>query len=115
MAEIGNIHHFASQASVAKFAGLVWTQHHSGDFEASHTHLIQSGNCYLRYYLLEAANSVKRCDSEFQRYYDLKFREVNQFQHTRFNCKKTSSVRLSSAEGQSPVYPTGTLSQRSQR
>ena len=26
-----------------------------------------------RYYLLEAANSVRRCDSEFRRYYDLKF------------------------------------------
>lgn len=83
IAEIGDIHRFESQASVAKFAGLVWTQHQSGDFEASHTHLIQSGNRYLRYYLLEAANSVRRCDSEFQRYYDLKFREVNQFQHKR--------------------------------
>ena len=34
--------------------------------------MIKSGNCYLRYYLLEAANSVRRCDSEFRRYYDLK-------------------------------------------
>ena len=34
-------------------------------------------NRYLRYYLLEAANSVRRCDSEFRRYYDLKFKEVN--------------------------------------
>ena len=41
----------------------------SGDFEAEHTHLIKSGNRYLRYYLLEAANSVRRCDSEFRRYY----------------------------------------------
>ena len=34
-------------------------------------------NRYHRYYLLEAANSVRRCDSEFRRYYDLKFKEVN--------------------------------------
>ena len=39
--------------------------------------MIKSGNRYLRYYLLEAANSVRRCDSEFRRYYDLKFKEVN--------------------------------------
>ena len=58
IAEIGNIHRFDAQASVAKYAGLVWTQHQSGDFEAEHTHLIKSGNRYLRYYLLEAANSV---------------------------------------------------------
>ena len=83
IAEIGDIHRFDSQAAIAKYAGLVWTQHQSGDFEAKRTHLIKSGNRYLRYYLLEAANSVRRCDSELRRYYDLKFEEVNQFQHKR--------------------------------
>ena len=83
IAEIGNIHRFDSQASVAKFAGLAWTQHQSGEFEAEHSRMIKSGNRYLRYYLLEAANSVRRCDSEFRRYYDLKFKEVNKYQHKR--------------------------------
>ncbi|MCB6574854.1 transposase, partial [Phascolarctobacterium faecium] len=41
-AEIGDIHRFASQASVAKFAGLVWTQHQSGEFEAEHSRMIKS-------------------------------------------------------------------------
>ena len=83
IAEIGDINRFAGQASVAKYAGLVWTQHKSNEFEAEDTHLIKSGNRYLRYYLLEAANSVRRCDSEFRRYYDLKFKEVNKHQHKR--------------------------------
>ena len=83
IAEIGNIHRFDSQASVAKFAGLAWTQHQSGEFEAEHSRMIKSGNRYLRYYLLETANSVRRCDSEFRRYYDLKFKEVNKYQHKR--------------------------------
>ena len=83
IAEIGDIHRFDSQASVAKFAGLVWTQYQSGEFEAEHSRMIKSGNRYLRYYLLEAANSVRRCDSEFRRYYDLKFKEVNKYQHKR--------------------------------
>ena len=83
IAEIGDIHRFDSQASVAKFAGLVWTQHQSGECEAEHSRMIKSGNRYLRYYLLEAANSVRRCDSEFRRYYDLKFKEVNKYQHKR--------------------------------
>ena len=83
IAEIGDINRFASQAAVAKYAGLVWTQHQSGNFEAQHTRLIKSGNRFLRYYLLEAANSVRRCDSEFRRYYDLKYKEVNQYQHKR--------------------------------
>ena len=77
IAEIGDIHRFESQASVAKYAGLVWNRNQSGDFEAEHSRMIKSGNRYLRYYLLEAANSVRRCDSEFRRYYDLKFKEVN--------------------------------------
>ena len=83
IAEIGDVNRFQSQAAVAKYAGLVWTQHQSGNFEAQHTRLIKSGNRYLRYYLLEAANSVRRCDSEFRHYYDLKYKEVNQFQHKR--------------------------------
>lgn len=83
IAEIGDINRFESQASVAKYAGLVWTQHQSGDFEAERTHMIKSGNRFLRYYLLEAANSVRRCDPEFRRYYDLKFKEVNVGQHKR--------------------------------
>lgn len=83
IAEIGDIRRFESQASVAKYAGFVCTQHQSGDFEAQNTRLIKSGNRYLRYYLLEAANSVRRCDSKFRRYYNLKFHEVNKFQHKR--------------------------------
>ena len=83
IAEIGDIHRFQTQASVAKYAGLVWKQHQSGEFEGQDTRLIKSGNRFLRYYLLEAANSMRRCDSEFKRYYDLKYKEVNKFQHKR--------------------------------
>ena len=72
IAEIGDIHRFESQASVAKFVGLVWTLQQFGDFEAEHSRMIKSGDRYLRYYLLEETNSVRRCDSEFRRYYNLK-------------------------------------------
>ena len=83
IAEIGDINRFQSHASLAKYAGLVWNKNQSGDFEGEHSRLIKSGNRFLRYYLLEAANSLRRCDSEFRRYYDLKFKEVNKFQHKR--------------------------------
>ena len=79
IAEMGDIRRFDSQASVTKFAGLVWHKNQSGDFEAEHSRMIKSGNRYLRYYLLETANSVRRCDPEFRRYYDLKFKEVNKY------------------------------------
>lgn len=83
IAEIGDINRFNNHAALAKYAGLVWQQHQSGSFEAEHTRMIKSGNRFLRYYLLEAANSLRCCDAEFKRYYNLKFHEVNLFQHKR--------------------------------
>ncbi len=83
IAEVGDINRFASQARLAKYAGLAWTQHQSGQFEGQHTRLIKSGNRFLKYYLCEAANSLVRCDTEYRRYYDLKYKEVNKYQHKR--------------------------------
>lgn len=83
LAEIGDINRFDGQPALAKYAGLAWTQHQSGTFEGQNTRLIKSGNRYLKYYLCEAANSLMRCDIEFRRYYDLKYKEVNKYQHKR--------------------------------
>ena len=83
IAEIGDINRFKGHASVAKYAGLAWTQYQSGAFEAQNTRLIKSGNRYLRYYLIEAAFSLVRCEPEFRRYYGLKYKEVNRYQHKR--------------------------------
>ncbi len=83
IAEIGDINRFPAQASLAKYAGLVWSQHQSGDFEAQNTHLIHSGNRYLKYYLCEAALSLVRCDAEYRSFYHRKYKEVNKYQHKR--------------------------------
>ena len=80
MAEIGDIH---NQAQLAKYAGLAWKQHQSGDFEAQTTRLINSGNRFLKYYLCEAAFSLVRCDKEYSDFYHLKYKEVNRYQHKR--------------------------------
>ena len=83
MAEIGDINRFDNQAQLAKYAGLAWTQYQSGNFEAQTTKLIKSGNRFLRYYLCEAAFSLVRCDTEYNRFYHLKYKEVNRYQHKR--------------------------------
>lgn len=83
IAEVGDIHRFNSHAALAKYAGLTWSRHQSGTFEADETKLIRSGNRFLRYYLIEAANSLKRCDSEYRRYYRHKYQEVPKHQHKR--------------------------------
>ena len=83
MAEIGDVRRFAGHAPLAKYAGLMWSRYQSGSFEAANTKLIVSGNKYLRYYLLEAANKVRMHDAEFERFYRFKFREVPKHQHKR--------------------------------
>lgn len=83
LAEIGDINRFPSQAQLGKYAGLVWTQNQSGDFEAENTKLIKSGNRFLKYYLCEGALSLVRCDTEYSNFYHSKYKEVNRHQHKR--------------------------------
>jgi Transposase and inactivated derivatives len=83
IAEIGNINRFPNQAKLAKYAGLAWRQHQSGNFESQNTRLIKTGNRFLKYYLGEAAMSLVRCDTEYSRFYHLKYNEVNKYQHKR--------------------------------
>lgn len=83
LAEIADIHRFNNHAALAKYAGITWSRYQSGGFEASNTKLILSGNKYLKYYFLEAANKVRMHDTEFQRFYQSKFKEVPKHQHKR--------------------------------
>lgn len=83
IAEIGDINRFPNHPALAKYAGLAWTQYQSGNFEAQNTRLIRSGNRFLKYYLGEAALSLVRCDTEYNSFYHLKFKEVNKYQHKR--------------------------------
>lgn len=76
IAEIGDVTRFKDQAALASFAGLAWTKHQSGKFEAENTHMINSGNRYLRYYLIEATNIVRQHNPEFKRFYQLKYDET---------------------------------------
>ena len=83
IAEVGDINRFDDQACLAKYAGLAWKENKSGMFEGQITRQIKSGNRFLKYYLCEAASSLVRCDTEYRRFYDLKFKEVNKYQHQR--------------------------------
>jgi transposase len=82
-AEIQNIHRFPDQSATAKFAGLTWQTAESGSFQAEETALDKSGNAYLRYYLIEAANSVRMHAAEYSNYYQTKFNESTKHKHKR--------------------------------
>ena len=83
LAEIGSIKAFHSHDAIAKYAGLVWNSNQSGNFEADDTSMSKAGNRYLRYYLIEAANSVKNHSKVFNDFYHKKFAEVTKHQHKR--------------------------------
>lgn len=83
IAEIGQIERFDDETKIAKYAGLYWHKHQSGRFTAEDTSLRRNGNQYLRYYLVEAANSVRKHVPEYQAYYEKKYREVPKHQHKR--------------------------------
>lgn len=83
LAEIADISRFKNHAALAKYAGISWSRYQSGQFEASNTRMILTGNKYLKYYFLEATNKVRMHDIEFRRYYQSKFKEVPKHPHKR--------------------------------
>jgi transposase len=70
-------------AAVAKLAGLWWPRSASGDFEAEDRRLAKSGNRYLRYYLVKAADSLRQRIPAYAAYYAKKYVEVPKHQHKR--------------------------------
>jgi transposase len=83
IAEIGDVQRFADEAALAQYAGLVWKTHESGHFQAEDTSMTKAGNAYLRYYLVEAANSVRMHCPEYTAYYQTKLAQSTKHAHKR--------------------------------
>ena len=83
LSEIGDITAFHSSDALAKYAGLTWKKNDSGDFVSEDNNLTKAGNTYLRYYLGEAANSVRRFNPEYKDFYAKEYAEITKHQHKR--------------------------------
>lgn len=83
IAEIGDISRFKDHHALAKYAGLAWDQYQSGEYESENTRRMRTGNKYLRYYLIQATDSIRRHDSEYKTFYTKKYNEVTKHQHKR--------------------------------
>lgn len=83
LSEIGDIHAFHSADALAKYAGIYWNRHQSGAFEADNTSMVKAGNKYLRYYLIEATNSIRYHEPSFAAYYRKKYDESKTHNHKR--------------------------------
>jgi hypothetical protein len=69
--------------AVAKIAGLWWPRSDSGDFEAEDRRMAKTGNRYLRYYLIQAANQMRQHIPEYAKYYERKYHEASKHHHKR--------------------------------
>ena len=83
ISEIGDAAAFHSSDALAKYAGLYWPKGDSGDFTSEDNKMSKAGNPYLRYYLGEAANSVRKHVPEYAEFYAKKYAEVTKHQHKR--------------------------------
>ena len=83
IAEIGDINRFENEAKLAKFAGLAWRKFQTSDYQAEETPFFRSSNKYLRYYLVQAANSLKNHNAEYRKFYDSKYKEALIHKHKR--------------------------------
>jgi transposase len=83
LSEIGDIHVFHSDDALAKYAGITWRTKQSGPYQADITRMTKTGNKYLRYYLIEAANSIRKKNPEYKSYYKRKYNETHTHQHKR--------------------------------
>jgi len=81
--EVGDINRFPREDTLAKYAGLTWRKYQSGKFNAQQTRMTRTGNKYLRYYLIEAANALSVHNAEYKAYYEAKFKEVTKHQQKR--------------------------------
>ena len=83
IAEVQDVNRFDTDAQLARFASIVWKKSQSGEFSADETPVMRSGNQYLRYYLIEAANSLRMHNEEYAAYYQIKYRESTTHHHNR--------------------------------
>lgn len=83
LASIGDIRRFSRHDKLARFAGLVWKKRQTGKSESEETHMVKECDKYLRYYLVEAANSLRVHNEVFRSYYQKKHQEVKKHRHKR--------------------------------
>lgn len=69
--------------AIAKIAGLWWPKNASGNFEAEERPMSKEGNAYLRYYILEAAESMRLRIPRYQAYYQSKYDQATKHKHKR--------------------------------
>lgn len=83
LSEIGSMHNFKSADALAQYAGITWRTKQSGNFTNENSNLSQTGNSFLRYYILETTNSARRKEYSLAKQYQKKYNESRTHYHKR--------------------------------
>src|SRR5690554_1833459 len=83
LSEIGSMHNFKSADALAQYAGITWRTKQFGNFTNENSNLSQTGNSFLRYYILEATNSARRKEYSLAKQYQKKYDESRTHHHKR--------------------------------
>jgi transposase len=75
LAEIGDVHRFDSPEKLVAYAGINATQHQSGQFTATETHMTKRGSPYLRQAVWQAAIVAAQHDPELRAYLERRLAE----------------------------------------
>jgi transposase len=71
------------QAAVAKLAGLWWPKHDSGHVQGIQPHLARERNPHLRYWLVQAAHTLRMSQPDYSQFYWKKYHESTSNHHKR--------------------------------
>ncbi len=83
LACVGDVKRFTSHDQLARYAGLVWKRKQTGNTESEEKHIVRECDTYVRYYLVEAANSLRMHNEKYQTYYQKKYQEATRHKHKR--------------------------------
>ncbi len=72
-----------AEDAIAKIAGLWWPRSSSGDFEAQDRRMAKTGNRYLRYYFIQAADRMRKYIPDYADFYARKYRQASKHHHKR--------------------------------
>lgn len=76
VAEVGDLNRFRGHPQLASYFGIIPSMDDSGEFKSTMNHMTKTGNSYGRYYLIEAANAVRKFNPVFKQYFQKKLSET---------------------------------------
>lgn len=81
LAKIGSVRCFNSNNTLPKYRTIIGETTNPNELDSEDTPMMKAGNQYLRYYLMQTADSIVKYCPEYIDYSNKKFAELPKYQH----------------------------------